>query len=185
MDPLLTPLPQVEPTILLADASPLIHLAMIGALDLPLKFGPVIVPDAVEIETTYDAEKPFAVELRAWMDGNRREPGRNRWIDRPSTDVGSLLKLAIETSRPRPRNVGEHAIVNWLSDNIGGFGGPALVVYENGKVPNMLVREGLSEDIVVVTTRTFLHLGHRAGFLAEPELCGRASPPGTHVPTPR
>ena len=163
------PLPTVEPTVLLVDASPLIHLAMVGLLDLPLRFGPVVVPDAVEIETTHDLEKPFAAEIRAWMDANARQSGRNRWVERPATDVGELLKIAIEMGRPRPRNVGEHAIVNWLGDNIASFGGPALIVYENGKVPNMLLREGLSEDVVVVTSRTFLTLASHAGYLQDPQ----------------
>lgn len=169
MDPLLTPLPAVEPTVVLVDASPLIHLAMLDALDLPLRFGPVVVPDAVEIETTHSRDKPFAEEIYAWLEANARTPGGNRWVDRPTTDVGELLKIAIETGRPRPRNVGEHAIVNWLSDNILSFGGPALIVYENGKIPNMLVREGLPEDVVVVTSRSFLGLAQQAGYLADAE----------------
>ena len=164
-----TPLPAVDPTVCLVDASPLIHLAMIGALDLPLRFGPVVVPDAVEIETTYDRGKPYAAEIDAWMAANTRVSGRNRWVDRPATEVGELLKIAIETGRPRPRNVGEHAIVNWLADNIGGFGGPALVVYENGKIPNMLLREGLPDDVIVVTSRTFLALAEGAGYLDDAE----------------
>ena len=169
MDPKLIPLPAVEPTVLLVDSSPLIHLAMIGALDLPLRFGPVVVPDAVEIETTYDLAKPFAEEIRDWLAANTKAPERNRWVDRPLTDVGELLRIAIETGRPRPRNVGEHAIVNWLADNLSGFGGPALIVYENGKIPNMLLREGLPDDVIVVTSRTFLALAAQAGYLADPE----------------
>jgi hypothetical protein len=170
------PLPETEPTVVLVDASPLIHLAMLGALDLPLRFGPVIVPDAVEIETTYDPEKPFAGEILSWLEGNVRKPGQNRWVERPITEVGELLRLAIETGRPRPRNVGEHAIVNWLSDNILALGGPALIVYENGKIPNMLIREGLPEDVIVVTSRTFLHLAH-------PRAISRTRPrPGTSSP---
>lgn len=82
------PLPVVEQTVLVADASPLIHLAMAAALDLPLRFGPVVIPDAVEIETTDYISKPFAAEIRAWMDANVRAPGCNRWVERPTTDVG-------------------------------------------------------------------------------------------------
>ena len=163
------PMPAVDPTVCLMDASPLIHLAMIGVLDLPLRFGPVIIPDAVAIETTYDRSKPYALENEAWMMANARAGGRNRWIERPATEIGELLKIAIETGRSRPRNVGEHAIVNWLADNIRGFGGPALVIYENGKIPNMLVREGLPDDVIVVTSRTFLALAQEAGHLDDAE----------------
>lgn len=167
------PLPGVEPTVVMVDTSPLIHLAMIGALDLPLRFGPVVVPDAVEIEATYSKDRPFAAEIHDWLEANSRAAGSNRWIERPVTEVGELLKIAIETGRPRPRNVGEHAIVNWLGDNILALGGPALVVYENGKIPNMLIREGLPEDVVVVTSRTFLELAHRAGYLADADAAWR------------
>ncbi|WP_375457370.1 hypothetical protein [uncultured Methylobacterium sp.] len=163
------PLPDVEPTVVLVDASPLIHLAMLDALDLPLRFGPVVVPDAVEIETTHDRGKPFAAEIYAWLEARVRTPGANRWVERPSTEIGELLRIAVDMNRPRPRNVGEHAIVNWLADNVLARGGPALIVYENGKIPNMLIREGLAEDVIVVTSRTFLHLGHRAGHLADPD----------------
>ena len=173
MNPKLMPLPAVEPTVVLVDASPLIHLAMIDALDLPLHFGPVVVPDAVEIETTYDLSKPFAAEIRAWMDANARQPGSNRWVERPATDVGELLKIAIDAGRPRPRNVGEHAIVGWLADNVGRFSGPALVVYENGKIPNMLIREGLPEDVIVVTSRTFLALSAGSGLVGDAEAAWR------------
>lgn len=184
MSQTLTPLPAVEPTVVLADASPLIHFAMADLLDLPLRFGPVIVPDAVEIETTHAEDRPFASRIRGWLDDNGPGPGRNRWVERPSTDVGELLRIAIDTGRPRPRNVGEHAIINWLADHIIARGGPALVVYENGKVPAMLLREGLAEDIVVVTTRTFLHLAQQAGYLEDAEAVwavvaardGRANP---------
>ena len=75
--------------------------------------------------------------------------------------------------RPRLRNVGEHAIVNWLADNIGGFGGPELVVYENCQVPNKLLRKGLPDDVVVVTSRTFLELAERAGYLDSAEAAWR------------
>lgn len=163
------PLPAVEPIVVLVDASPLIHLAMVGALDLPLRFGPVVIPDAVRIETTHDARRPFAAEIGAWLDANRRAEGRNHWVECPQTEIGELLRIAVETGRPRPRNVGEHAIVNWLADNILRLGGPALIVYENGKIPNMLIREGLPADVVVVTSRTFLRLSERAGFLPDAE----------------
>lgn len=93
MDPSLVPLPPVEATVLLVNASPLIHRAMVGWLGLSLRFGPVIVPDAVEIEPTHDVTKPFAAEIRAWMDANIRKPGQNRWVERAATDVGELLEI--------------------------------------------------------------------------------------------
>jgi hypothetical protein len=167
------PLPSVEPTIVLVDASPLIHLAMAGEMDVLLRFGIVVVPDAVEIEATFFPDKPYARDIAAWLDANSRREGANRWVERPATDIGELYRIAIETGRPRPRNAGEHAIVEWLSDHVASFGGPALVVYENGRVPNLLVREGLTEDVVVVTSRALLNLAERAGHLADADAVWR------------
>ena len=51
---------------------------------------------------------------------------------------------------------GEQAIIGWLADTLPETQGPALVVYENGRVPRMIQREGLSGVVVVATTRAVL-----------------------------
>jgi hypothetical protein len=60
-------------------------------------------------------------------------------------------------------------MVDWLADNVVHAGGPALVIYENGKIPNMLRREGLPEDVVVVTSRYFLRLAQHLGYVPDAE----------------
>jgi hypothetical protein len=56
-----------------------------------------------------------------------------------------------------------------LADNIVHERGPALIIYENGKIPHMLRREGLPEDVVVMTSRYFLRLSQERGLLADAE----------------
>ena len=41
------------------------------------------------------------------------------------------------------------------------------MIYENGKIPNMLRREGLPEDVVVVTSRYFLRLAQELKLVAD------------------
>jgi hypothetical protein len=46
-------------------------------------------------------------------------------------------------------------------------GGPALVVYENGRVPNMLARAGIAETVAVATTRNLLEMAEQAGIIPD------------------
>lgn len=152
------PFSDIRPTVVMADSSPLIHLAAVGLLDLLPAFGPVVIADVVQLETCLDLTKPFAAEIAAWIDGNAD-------VRVEETDLGPIYRLAIEQNKPRPRNSGERAIVDWLADNIVHEGGPSLIVYENGKIPNMLRREGLPEDVVVTTSRYFLQLAQVRGLI--------------------
>jgi hypothetical protein len=152
----------IRPTVVMADSSPLIHLAAVGHLDLLRAFGPVVIADVVHLETCLDLAKPFAAEIAAWIDSNAD-------VRVEDTDLGPIYRLAIEQNKPRPRNSGERAIVDWLAEHIVHEGGPALVVYKNGKIPNMLRREGLPEDVVVTTSRYFLKLAQERGLIADAE----------------
>lgn len=157
------PFSDLRPTVVMADSSPLIHLAAVGQLDLLVGYGGrVVIPDVVRLETCFDPNKPFAAEISAWIDAN---PG----VSVGDTDLGPVYELALKSGTRRPRNSGERAIVDWIADNILHEGGPALIIYENGKVPNMLRREGLPEDVVVMTSRYFLRLSQERGLLADAE----------------
>lgn len=57
----------------------------------------------------------------------------------------------------------------WLSDELRHLGGPALVVYENARVPTMLAREGVTETVAVATTRNLLELAEREGIVPDAE----------------
>jgi hypothetical protein len=157
------PFSDLRPAVVLADTSPLIHLAVVNKLDLLFEFGNVVIADVVELEAAFDLEKPFAREIREWIDAHQK--GERR-VTIGKTDLGPIYELALRTGTERPRNSGERAIVDWLAENIIHTGGPALVIYENGKIPNMLRREGLPEDVVVVTSRYFLRLAQEFKLVA-------------------
>jgi predicted aconitase len=58
-------------------------------------------------------------------------------------------------------------IAAWLADNLAQTGGPALVVYENGKVPGLLSREGVAAVVAVATTRNFLAMAAAEGIIPD------------------
>jgi hypothetical protein len=155
------PFADLRPTVVLADSSPLIHLAAIDRLDLLAAMGRVVVVDVVRLETCFDLTKPYAREISNWLKANAEA------VDLADTDLGPLYELALKSGVKPPRNSGERAIVDWLAENIVHAGGPALVIYENGKVPNMLRREGLPEDVVVVTSHYFLRLAQYRGLVED------------------
>lgn len=43
------------------------------------------------------------------------------------------------------------------------------MIYESGKIPNMLRREGLPEDVVVMTSHYFLRLAQHRGLVTDAE----------------
>ncbi len=85
------------------------------------------------------------------------------------TEIGGLYRIALEQGLPRPRNAGEIGIATWLAENLSHIGGPALVVYENGKVPNMLSREGVTAVVAVATTRNMLKIAQEEGIIPDAE----------------
>lgn len=157
---------QVKPVVILPDTSPLVHLAAVDALSVLNGFGRVVVVDVVALEATHDASKPYAREIAAWIEAGRK-PGSNRPVEVAATELGPLYKLALDQAVKPPRNAGEIAIAEWLSDELWHLGGPALVVYENGRVPAMLAREGVVETVAVATTRNLLELAQREGLIPD------------------
>jgi hypothetical protein len=159
---------RVKPTVVLPDTTPLIHLAAVESLHLLNDLGPVVVVDVVALEATYLQDKPYAREIGAWIEAGKT-PGSNRPVEVALTELGPLYKLALDQHVKPPRNAGEIAITEWLSDELRHLGGPALVVYENGRVPAMLAREGITETVAVATTRNLLELAQREGLIPDAE----------------
>ena len=160
--------PRVKPTVILPDTTPLVHLAAVDSLHLLNDLGRVVVVDVVVLEATYFQDKPYAREIEAWIEAGKT-PGSNRPVEVAATELGPLYRLALDQHVKPPRNAGEIAITEWLSDELRRLGGPALVVYENGRVPAMLAREGVRETIAVATTRSMLDLAQREGLIADAE----------------
>jgi hypothetical protein len=159
---------RVKPTVILPDTAPLVHLAAVDALHLLTDLGRVVVVDVVALEATYFQDKPYAREIGAWIEAGQA-PGSNRPVEVAATELGPLYRLALDQHVKPPRNAGEIAITEWLTDALRHLGGPALVVYENGRVPAMLAREGIGETVAVATTRNFLELAQREGLIADAE----------------
>ncbi|MGH7077973.1 MAG: hypothetical protein ACREFU_07725 [Acetobacteraceae bacterium] len=95
--------PRIKPTGILPDTTPLVHLAAAGALDVLNGLGRVAVVDVVELEATYFDDKPYAKEIRAWIDAGRK-PGSNRFVEVAVTELDPLYKLALDHHLKPPRN---------------------------------------------------------------------------------
>lgn len=162
----------LKPTVILPDAAPLVHLAAADALDVLTGLGPVVVVDIVALEVTFFRDKPYADRIGAWLESGA-SPNSNRPIEVAATELGGLYRLALERNLERPRNAGEIAIAEWLSMRLRQAGGPALVVYENGRVPGMLAREGVAATVAVATTRNVLGLAEQEGVIESAEAVWR------------
>jgi hypothetical protein len=156
----------VRPDVIIPDTSPLIHLAAIGQLGLLHRIGRVIVPDMVKDEAVFDLTKPWAAELKRWFDEGERQ-GSNTPVEVPETETGKTVRLARQVDPThRQRDAGERAILDWLADSLATTPGPPVVVYENGRIPNMIAREGLASTVIVATTRALLEFAERNKLLA-------------------
>lgn len=147
---------RLTPDVLIPDTTPLIHLAAIGQLGLLHRIGRVVVPDMVKDESIRDLTKPWARELRLWFEEGER-PGSNAPITVPETETGKTVRLARRADPAhRQSDAGERAIVDWLAETLTATSGPPIILYENSRIPNMIVREGLAATVIVTTTRSLL-----------------------------
>jgi hypothetical protein len=158
----------IKPTVILPDAAPLVHLAAGEALHVLNSLGRVVVVDIVAMEVTFFADKPYARDVASWLEAGQ-QVGSNLPVEIAETEFGPLYRLALEQDVKRPRNAGEIAIAEWLADELRHAGGPALVVYENGRVPAMLAREGVAATVAVATTRNLLALAEEEGIISDAE----------------
>lgn len=159
-----------RPDIIIPDGGPLIHLAQADALHLLHEIGgKVVIIDMVRHELTNDPSKPEALRLQNWIEQGL-EPGSNQPVRLEATDTGEAFRLA-RLVKPdfRMRDGGETAMVQWLGERVSGGQLQTMVLYENGKVPKVIRREGIEADIDVMTTRAFLALAARRGLIASAE----------------
>ena len=159
-----------RPDIIIPDGGPLIHLSQANALHLLHEIGgKVIIIDMVRHELTNDPSKPEALRLQNWIEQGL-EPGSNQPVRLEATDTGEAFRLA-RLVKPdfRMRDGGETAMVQWLGERVSGGQLQTMVLYENGKVPKVIRREGIEADIDVMTTRAFLALAEWRGLIASAE----------------
>jgi hypothetical protein len=156
---------EITPEILVTDTSPLIHLAAIDCLHLLNELGHVTIVDMVRHEATGDQSKPFAREVAAWI-AEGEKPGSNRPVTVAQTETGEAFRLA-RLSNPdfKMPNGGEVAIAEWLSSTLDATSVPALVVYEDKKLPRLVELQGMSGTVYTVTTRAVLRFAEERGLI--------------------
>lgn len=163
----MTTIPNKRPEIIVPDTSPLIHLAAVDALSILTRLGQVIIADMVVYEATADLSKPWAVEIASWIEEGTRK-GSDAPIKIEKTETGETFRLALMTDPlHRMPNAGENAIIDWLSTKTEEH--EAIVVYENGRVPRAIERQGFNTNIAVMTTRALLDLAEFVGIITSGE----------------
>ncbi len=157
---------RIRPTVILPDTSPLVHLAAADTLLVLNGLGRVTV---VGCSGARGHERPGqALGARdRGMDRGRTDARRNQPVEIAATELGPLYRLALKQNVKSPRNAGEIAIAEWLADALRRIGGPALVVYESGRVPAMRARGGVAATVAVATTRNLLELAQRERMIPD------------------
>lgn len=160
---------EITPVVVVPDMSPLVHLAAADSLFLLHQFGRVAVMDIVAHEATADLARPWARDVAEWL-SRGQEPGSNRPVHIVTTEIGEAYRLARQANpRFTLRDAGERAIRDWLVENLAELGGPALVVYEDKRMPNLLQRERLDDVVVLATTRAMLGFAQDRGLIESAE----------------
>lgn len=136
---------------IIADTGPLIHLVGSGMIqDVINVCSVVIIPDLVAIESTLKG-KPFADKVEQWLNTGL--------IKVSQTTTGDMYRAALlGNSTFRAKDAGERAIIDWLLDTIDETPVPAIVIYENGKVPKLIQHHDMNANVSVLTTRMFMHV---------------------------
>jgi hypothetical protein len=160
---------EITPVVVVPDVAPLIHLAAAGQLALLQEFGRVVVVDFVAYEASGNVAKPWAQEVAAWL-ARGPEAGGSQPVEIVKTEIGEAYRLArLADPEFKMRNAGENAIRDWLVETLPDIGGPALVIYEDKKLPNLIRREHLEEVVVMATTRAFLMFAEERGLIKSAE----------------
>ena len=160
---------EITPVVVVPDMSPLIHLAAAGRLPLLHEFGRVVVMDIVAHEASDDLMKPWAREVADWL-RRGQEAGSNQPVEVVKTEIGEAFRLARQTDPNfTMRDAGERAIRDWLVDSLPEIGGPALVIYEDKRMPALIRREQLEDVVVMATTRAVLTFAQERGLIASAE----------------
>ena len=140
-------------SLIVADASPLITLAVAGALDtLLLARQRVIVPDMVRHEIVRYPEKPGAVEVMEWI--RAHEP--DQVTVGSTTEYEEFLILQKTNPAVRVRNRGELAAAEILTHALEHKIDAAILLFEDSDIrkPNFLIR--LPDNVLVMSTFEFL-----------------------------
>ena len=117
--------------LVIPDAGPLNSLWVADRLDLLLRLDmPVVIVDAVYDEVTRDLRYPKDAEVKQFIESNQPP------FVIEQTDIGTYERERLRAGKPRKRNVGELAMMDFISDS-GGVrrylesNDPLLVLFED------------------------------------------------------
>lgn len=152
--------------IIIADAGPLIRLAAAGLLDsMRLTNRKIVLVDKIEEEVCGDLSRPYAAEIAAWI------VAMGSAIEHAETLEG----IAIAALRQREsnavdqqklkramRNSGERAIREYVETIDPNDADDALVLYEDGAVPNLMA--AATVPMTLMSTRAFVRMIAERGY---------------------
>ena len=84
----------------------------------------------------------------------------------PLRKTGNLYRMAkIVNPDYKVKNAGETAIMMWLTEEVEKTDREIMVIYENGKVPELIRRNATDIPYSVLTTRSFLDFAQKQGLI--------------------
>jgi hypothetical protein len=146
--------------IIVADTGPMIRLAAAGLLDtLRLLNRRVVLVDRVEEEATADLTKPFAKEIKTWIE--EMGDAIQHALTVEGQGIASLRQSPQSPERERflkkaLRNSGERALREFVEIHAPQTIDEAFVLYEDIDTHNLL--SASSVPLTAVTTRRFVQL---------------------------
>jgi len=145
------------------DASPLITLALGGALDAILAVDlPIFIPDMVYFEVTRHRDKPGSRKIFDWV----KDHVENLHIV-PTETFREYMILLEYDPKTRVRNRGEVSAFEVLSDHaIGDESARSFVLYEDDDVRRMRALDPeLGDKVSLVSTGEFLVMVERVAHI--------------------
>lgn len=155
-----------DSVVVLADAASLAALAGADLLDVPLRFGPVVVPDTAEAELG-DDDAALADKVSSWIEANGIRAGARTWVVRAPVSGVQGPRLATDDGRLVPGGTIDHALLRWLRENVLVPGGSSLVVAEGGSLSDLMQSTALPDGVAVLDAAAFLRLAAGAGHLPD------------------
>jgi hypothetical protein len=152
--------PASREPIVIADAGPILRLAAAGLLPMLARLNRrIVLVDRVEDELVGDETKPYAEDIRRWIEAEGEA------LLRVSTIVGEgIASLKSRTRTPDEdarlksglRNSGELALREFVDQWRPDSAASALVLYEDRKVPNLFLE--VDYPVTLMTTRAFVRM---------------------------
>jgi len=163
---------EMKISLIVTDASPLVSLAIAGALDALLQVK-VIIPDMVNFEVTQHIIKPGSRELLNWISANQLLAGQRHaasGVFVESTETFNEFKI-LQKLNPsvKTKNRGEQAAAEILVRELENRLDAVILLFEDSDIrkANFLVRH--PDNVLVMSTSTFIE-GMQQGNLSADEI---------------